>query len=612
MFRRFNIPFVLLLTVLSIQTAIQHSYSQESAVTPDLSALKAGHPRLLFHTEDIERLKNLIKDDAVARMIYNDLYTQARKIMEGPTVKYEIVGPRLLTQSRNCLQRVANLALLYRLDKKPEHLERAKKELFTAAEFKDWNPSHFLDTAEMAHAFALGYDWLYDDLSNEERNVLRTAMIEKGLKPYLEAWEKDAGWTRTAYNWNQVCNGGIGIAALALADVEPELAAQVLRISLNALPKALHEYAPDGGWDEGPGYWHYATRYTVYFLSALETAMGTDYGLSQAPGFDKAGDFRIHFTSPLDLSFNYADGGATVGNTHELFWLAKRFNRPDYAWYQREHLGSPSAWDLIWFRTEGSEQDAVKNLPLDAFYQGVQVGFLRSSWTDPNALFVGFKGGDNKANHAHLDLGSFVLDCDGVRWAVDLGADDYNLPDYFSNDTRWTYFRNNTFSHNTLVINDDIQDPKAAAQVTKWSVTPDQSQMVVDLSAAYTKHANKVIRGVFRIKDRHVLIQDEVTASSPVQVEWNLLTEADVEIQNNRAILKQDGKQMNLQIWQPENARFITKSANPPQPEKQNTGVTRLVAQLPEKVSQTRIVVLFSPAGEKIEIDPGSLDYLDK
>jgi hypothetical protein len=63
---------------------------------------------------------------------------------------------------------------------------------------------------------------------------------------------------------------------------------------------------------------------------------------------------------------------------------------------------------------------------------------LRSEWENPQALCVAFKAGDNKANHSHLDLGSFVFDAAGVRWAMDLGADNYNLPGYFGKQ-RWDY-----------------------------------------------------------------------------------------------------------------------------------------------------------------------------
>ncbi|MGH7945950.1 MAG: hypothetical protein ACREH8_23950 [Opitutaceae bacterium] len=49
----------------------------------------------------------------------------------------------------------------------------------------------------------------------------------------------------------------------------------------------------------------------------------------------------------------------------------------------------------------------------------------------PMRCGVGFKAGRNTVNHAHLDLGTFTFDAGGVRWAGDLGRDDYNLPGYW-------------------------------------------------------------------------------------------------------------------------------------------------------------------------------------
>lgn len=86
----------------------------------------------------------------------------------------------------------------------------------------------------------------------------------------------------------------------------------------------------------------------------------------------------------------------------------------------------------------------------------------------PRALFVGFKAGANDVNHSSLDLGSFVLDADGLRWATDLGPDDYNLPGYFDTkkgtaSPRWKYYRLNNRSNNTLTPGDALQDYHATA-----------------------------------------------------------------------------------------------------------------------------------------------------
>jgi hypothetical protein len=55
--------------------------------------------------------------------------------------------------------------------------------MLTVANFPDWHPEHFLDTAELTTALAIGYDWLYDYLSPEDRSAIRRAIVDKGLRP---------------------------------------------------------------------------------------------------------------------------------------------------------------------------------------------------------------------------------------------------------------------------------------------------------------------------------------------------------------------------------------------------------------------------------------------
>src|SRR5262249_53056341 len=138
----------------------------------------------------------------------------------------------------------------------------------------------------------------------------------------------------------------------------------------------------------------------------------------------------------------------------------------------------------------------IPDAPLDAIFRGpAQLAIFRSRWHDPRALFVGFKAGRNDVNHAHLDLGSFVLEADGVRWAHDLGPDDYNLPDY-SGKKRWTYSRLNNFSHNTPTPGDTLQDLKADVPLIATGPHPDRAFAVADLAPAYPGLAAKMHRGI--------------------------------------------------------------------------------------------------------------------
>ena len=561
--------------------------------------LRTGHPRLIALDADMDRVRGLIEADTRARAVRDRLRDAAVRMLDEPPVKHELIGPRLLGQSRLCLERVYTLATMYRLQGDRRFAERAGMEMLTAANFPDWNPSHFLDTAEMTHALAIGYDWLHDFMDEQTRATVRQAIVEKGLKPALDCYRDRVRWVMYTYNWSQVCNGGIGIGALAIADEEPELAEHILSRALVSIRRPMETYAPDGGWDEGPGYWHYATRYNVYFLAALESALGSDFGLSQLPGFSRTGDFRVHFTGPLDRSFNYADAAEETGGgdepregAPEMFWLARKFDSPLYAWHQHQYLERPHALDLLWFDPR-SQGPLDAGFPLDALFRKTDVAFFRSAWEDPDAVFLGFKGGDNRAAHSHLDLGSFVLDALGHRWAVDLGRDDYNLPGYFG-DLRWTYYRMRTESHNTLLIDGENQDLSAKAPITRFDSSDDRSVAVANLSEAYPR-ATRVERGIALLGRRNVLVQDEVTAPSPVDVLWGMLTPARVEPDGRSAVLSQGKALMLARVLEPADAVFEVLSANPDPPQAQSPDVSKLAVRLPRRVTNTRIVVLLAP-----------------
>jgi len=180
--------------------------------SPDkaLKTLRPGHPRIMVQPGTFDELKALVQKEELPAKMYKSIRKSADKILKKPVSEYEIPdGKRLLTTSRRVLDRVRTLALVYRLEGDPRYAKRAWQELEAAAAFKDWNPPHFLDTAEMTHAFALGYDWLYDCWTADQRRVLREAIVTLGLEPGLKVYQKKKGWHRNENNWNQVCNGGL-------------------------------------------------------------------------------------------------------------------------------------------------------------------------------------------------------------------------------------------------------------------------------------------------------------------------------------------------------------------------------------------------------------------
>ena len=353
------------------------------------------------------------------------------------------------------------------------------------------------------------------------------------------------------------------MGALALAEVEPELAGEILEAALKSLQLAMAEFAPDGAWKEGPGYWNYATSYNVVFLAALQTALGADFGLSQINGFGQTGFFPIYLTGPLGRTFNYADGGDQAIRAPQMFWLARRFNQPVYAWFERQ-VAAPAALDLLW-----CDSGAPAPPPPDCLWTSTSAGprspSCAASGRTRRRCSSDSKAGDNQANHSHLDLGSFVFDALGARWAMDLGADDYNLPGYFGGQ-RWQSYRLRAEGQNTLVLNPGPgpdQNPSAAAPLIRFESNPARAFAIADLTSAYDKSASRVWRGIALLDRNQLVIQDEVEAAKPAELWWFMHTPASIVIENGgrAAILRQAGVQLRAEVLSPAEAAFEVRDA---------------------------------------------------
>ncbi len=586
--------------------------STARAVTP-LNTLYAQHPRLFLHDSDLPAIKKTIATDPFVKQVYEGQLAIGEKLLNTPPDTYIIGGPEhtLLATSRDMEGRIFTLAGLYRITGQKRFADRAIQEMLSAASFPDWYPKHFLDTGEMTAALGVGYDWLYSVLTPEQRDTIEHAIATKGIDPWLERIQSGESEHHEHNNWNQVCNGGESIGALAIADVDPRRADAILDHARLAIGDIMGLFAPDGGFEEGPGYWNYATSYNVLFIDALDSALGTDFGMAQMPGFADTGDYHIQSTGPTDLFANFSDAGMGVYPSFQMFWFAHRYDKPDYATHEREIVESGKLdlrearessrfgiFLLIWAARDATLTGGHP-LPLVESFKRTDQAYMRSAWHDPNAWYVAFKGGDAHASHGHLDLGTFILDAEDQRWASDLGPDNYGLPGYFGRQ-RWSYYRMRTEGHNTLTIDAQNEDLDAKAPLSAVGSMGNTLYAIANLNQAYKGKLTSWSRGIALLNKQRVLVQDEIAPAQPVDVVWNFHTYADVKIAaNGRSVeLARNGKTLEARILSPSHARFSTVSAQPAPPNAPNPGVTNLVINLPHQGKTETIAVLFTQPGD--------------
>jgi hypothetical protein len=228
---------------------------------------------------------------------------------------------------------------------------------------------------------------------------------------------------------------------------------------------------------------------------------------------------------------------------------------------------------LLWM--DGIEDNPTIRMPLHWYSESsAPVTVHRSSWTDPNATFVGLKGGSPSGPHGQMDIGSFVLDAQGVRWGLDLGAEGYNgiesrgmnLWSSKQDSDRWTIFRQMNEGHNTLVIDGQLQKASGSGSVVEFSDDLAFPHSIVDMSGVYEGQAKSVRRGVALVDSRNVLIQDQLTGLKPgSRVRWGMITPGRPgEAGKSKFDLKEGDAHLEMTILSPQSAGWkIIDTAKP-------------------------------------------------
>lgn len=538
-----------------------------------------NHPRLLMLKGEEKVVMQQVKKDPYWKVMQANLVEECDRILELPLLERKQIGRRLLSVSQEALRRVFYLGYAYRTTGQKKYALRAEQDMLACAAFSDWNPSHFLDVGEMTMALAIGYDWLYQLLPESSRTAIRTAIIEKGMKASLN--DNDAWFHRAAHNWNQVCNAGITFGALAVYEDATDFSLELINKALNTIRPAMHEYAPDGAYPEGPGYWGYGTTFNVFFNAAIEKAYGKDFGLNAEKGFLETGLYSQHIITPGYNQFNYSDNGYRAGFSPIIFWFYSKTHDPALLYMQKglyeqtdksSYLRNRILPMALIFGAGSKASLAAAAEPTSIFWKGggrTPVVFMRGAWTSGSS-FLGFKAGTPSANHGHMDVGSFIFEADNVRWALDLGGENYNsletkgvdLWNMKQNSQRWDVYRYCTTSHNTLSFNDKPQLVAGKAPMLDAGEKDNYMYAVSDLSPVYADQIPGVKRAVSLVNKDYAVIQDLYTTGNRfTKAGWHMVTEASkiTILSENTALLESGDKKLYVKIESPVPVRLYVR-----------------------------------------------------
>jgi len=537
---------------------------------PPLTEKITAHPRILLKQGEEQKINALLQHNPELMPVHQYIIADADEYLTKATLERVLVGKRLLATSNEALKRIYFLSYAYRMTGDEKYLKRAEQELVAVCDFQDWNPTHFLDVAEMSMAVAIGYDWLYEELSETARTKVRKAIVEKALTAAKND-KYDSFYTATN-NWNQVCNAGLVMGALAIYDEEPVLAKAMIDKSVKSLPLGMQSYGPDGAYPEGFSYWGYGTGFQVTMMAALESALGTDYILSENKAFMRSPYFMLMMTAPSGLCYNYGDAGSKPAFQHAMYWFAAKLNDASLLYNDQKYLTNLSAYtgsandrllpNVLIF-SKDVEVKAAEEPKLNFWLSsGNKPLFIyRSGWKDKNEAYLGVVGGAANSSHGHMDAGSFVYEKNGVRWAAELGLQSYytleskgvDLWNSNQDGQRWAVFRLGNTGHSTLIINGERHIVNGNPQIINTFQTAEKKGAELDLSSIFANSVKTVIRKVTLDSNNDLHVHDKITTKEiSAKVMWIMVAPEAAKILNvNQIELSKDGKTMLFTVEKP-------------------------------------------------------------
>jgi len=536
-----------------------------------LTHTNKDHPRLWLDKDRISTFKNHLASNP-AHCTWDVFYTKsvlpwmAREIMQEPAgypdhKRVASVWRQTYIDCQELIYAIRHLAVGGTITDDADMLAQAKKWLLDAAY---WNPAGTTSrsyTDEWAFrvngALAWGYDWLYDELSHDERNVVRTALLLR-TRETADHIIKHANIQLFPFDSHAVraVSAVLIPAAIALLDDEPE-AEGWLNYAIEFLATVYSPWGDaQGGWAEGPHYWMTGMAYLIDALNLLKGY--TDIDLYQRPFFQSTGDFPLFTKSPDTRRATFGDD-STMGDLpclkigYNLRQFAGVTGNGAYQWYydeiKRNDPGTEMAfynygwWDLnfdeLAYQTDFPIVEAKPPEADDTlrWFKGIGWAAIQSDMTQPDnhIQFVMKSSKFGSISHSHGDQNAFCLAGFGDDLVIQSGH-------YVAfNSSMHQNWRRQTRSKNAILIDgkgqyagkDKAQAMRSAGSIVVAEQREDHVFIQGDATAAYqslTPEVTKVLRDIYFVNNTYFVIVDAIDAEKPVSIDWLLHANAPLNL----------------------------------------------------------------------------------
>ena len=356
------------------------------------------HPRILITGSQFDQIKENRATDPQLDQLVSRLLEKAENWSTKEVVTYKFSDAMRMTNvAQEALNRMEIFGFAWQITGDEKWGQLAWRDLEALSKFPDFNTSHIIDSGEFNMALAVGYDWFYDYLSDEQKKVVSDTILNKSLKDLADVYygriastssgsqvSISAKWTS---NYNTIVNGGVINAALAVAELDPEYCFDAIEKAVRSIEYTTYGFAPGGGWSEGAGYWNYTWHYFTNAMASLKACTGTDYSVLDYQGVRESLYYHIALCGPQGMN-NYHDAGESTTYSTDMNYgpLASFFDQPEAFALRRNHLiqtqATPEVFDMIFYQFD-VPQSAMDSLPLAIKTTGTESFSFRQTydWT---------------------------------------------------------------------------------------------------------------------------------------------------------------------------------------------------------------------------------------
>lgn len=536
----------------------------------------------IFIDSDIETLKSEIKDtkkEVYVRLVNQcETYFDVELSKEHPKASSTYMGIAM-----------ANLSLAYLLSEDKRYFEEAKRWMFTTVGYAHWGNAHLVDVdlsaAWILFGLGLCYDWLRDDLTDDERVAVKDKLILQGTRMYTFKVETEGkGWSTNFWqNHNWINMTGLAAAGYALVDEEASVQDWITSSKENF--DIVYDIMADDGSDyEGVVYWRYGAMWLFVYAHLVKERESIDH--FKTCGFlQNTFDYRLYQAAPnLEEQMNFGDAHDRIsGHSTAIYYKTAAEYKNGYA----QKMGNlvrdefllkeaqskvkpgilPECFFEMLFFDPSVEPKEFSDLPLTRYFDDLGLFVQRSSW-ERDATLLTFKcstpGGKKQwdllwkfkeeknyncfgLSHQHPDNNSFLIHTGGEYLAID---DGYNRTVKASD-------------HNTILVDGEGYEDEGQNNIWKnytKDMTAEVEQCLIEDGLNYVVgETAKVYKKEFKLNSfkRHLInagqpyyvMIDELESDLEHIYSWQMYSDVHPVIEGSKAHFDVNGAKSDFYIF---------------------------------------------------------------